>query len=228
MTKASVIPPSPANGVDPLAATSQDRGALRDHDWTSIVAQIHAGQDAGIEELYRILNRGLRYYLGRQLGQQDLEDRLHEVFLIVVSAIRKGQLREPERIMGFVRTVAQRRVAADIEKLTRNRKRENELSPDLNVVDQQSDPEQLAVMQQKVDLMKSVLLQMPERQREILVRFYRDEQTQEQICREMSLTETQFRLIKFRAKAAFGMRGQNALRKQAGSEMTKQQAARCA
>lgn len=223
MTNASVLP-SPANGVDPLAATSQDRGHLRDHDWTSIVAQIQAGQNAGIEELYRMLNRGLRYYLGRHLGQQDLEDRLHEILLVVVSAIQKGQLREPERIMGFVRTIAQRRVAANIERRVQSRNRENELSPTLNVADQRPDPEQLALIQQKVDLMKSVLSQMPERQREILVRFYCDEQTQEQICQEMSLTETQFRLVKSRAKAAFGIRGQNVLRKSASSETMKQAA----
>jgi hypothetical protein len=89
MTNTSVSPSS-ANGVDPLAGTSQNRGQIRDHDWTSIVAQIQGGQDTGIEELYRILNRGLRYYLGRQLGQQDLEDRVHEIFLTVISAIRKG------------------------------------------------------------------------------------------------------------------------------------------
>jgi len=39
--------------------------------------------------------------------------------------------------------------------------------------------------------------------RDILVRFYLKEQSQEQICREMSLTETQFRLRKSRAKEKF-------------------------
>jgi RNA polymerase sigma factor (sigma-70 family) len=135
--------------------------------------------------------------------------------------VQVSQLREPERIMGFVRIVAQRRVAGEIEKLVRNRKRENDLSPALSVVDQRLDPEQLAMMRQKVDLMKSVLSQMPERQREILVRFYRDEQGPEQICQEMSLTETQFRLIKSRAKATFGIRGQRALQKDARSETIK-------
>jgi RNA polymerase sigma-70 factor, ECF subfamily len=220
MTKVAVLP-SPTNGVDPFVAELPARDHLRNHNWADIVARIQAGQNSGIEELYRVLNRGVRYYLGRQLGHQDLEDKLHEVLLIVVSAIQKGQVREPERIMGFVRTVAQRQAAAHIEKLVHNRRKENELAPGLDVADQRQDPEQLAILQQKVDLMKNVLAQMPEGQREILVRFYRDEQTPEQICQEMSLTETQFRLAKSRAKAAFGTKGQNALRKPAASELAK-------
>jgi len=214
--------PSPANDVDPLAAKSHVRGHSYDHDWVSIVNQIQRGHNAGIEELYRVLNRGIRYYLGRQLGQQDLEDRLHEIFLIVVSAIQKGQVREPERIMGFVRTVAQRQVAARIERTVHNRQKECELTPGLDVADQKHDPEQLAMMRQKAELMKNVLAQMPERQREILMRFYRDEQTPEQICQEMSLTETQFRLAKSRAKAVFATKGQAALRRPATSELAKQ------
>jgi RNA polymerase sigma-70 factor, ECF subfamily len=43
------------------------------------------------------------------------------------------------------------------------------------------------------------------------VRFYLNEEPQEQICREMALTETQFRLLKSRAKARFGEIGKKKL-----------------
>jgi RNA polymerase sigma-70 factor (ECF subfamily) len=59
--------------------------------------------------------------------------------------------------------------------------------------------------------MTSVLRELSERDREILVRFYLKEEPQEQICREMSLTETQFRLLKSRAKAKFGEIGRKKL-----------------
>jgi RNA polymerase sigma-70 factor (ECF subfamily) len=52
---------------------------------------------------------------------------------------------------------------------------------------------------------------LSDRDREILTRFYLDEQTQEQICGEMNLTETQFRLLKSRAKARFGELGRRKL-----------------
>lgn len=56
---------------------------------------------------------------------------------------------------------------------------------------------------QKVELMKTVLRELPARDREILTRFYLDRQTQEQICQDLNLTDMQFRLLKSRAKARF-------------------------
>ena len=49
------------------------------------------------------------------------------------------------------------------------------------------------------------------RDREILLRFYLDEQSRDQICAEMGLTETQFRLLKSRAKARIREVAQKAL-----------------
>jgi DNA-directed RNA polymerase specialized sigma24 family protein len=45
------------------------------------------------------------------------------------------------------------------------------------------------------------------RDREILRRFYVEEQPQEMICEEMGLSYNQFRLLKSRAKARFGELG---------------------
>jgi DNA-directed RNA polymerase specialized sigma subunit len=59
--------------------------------------------------------------------------------------------------------------------------------------------------------MIKVLRGISRRDREILTRFYLYEQTQEQICDEMNLTETQFRLLKSRAKARFGELGRRRL-----------------
>ena len=49
------------------------------------------------------------------------------------------------------------------------------------------------------------------RDREILTRFYLQEQTQEEICKEMILSDTQFRLLKSRAKARFAEMGRRKL-----------------
>ena len=51
------------------------------------------------------------------------------------------------------------------------------------------------------------------RDREILTRFYLLNQSQEQICDEMGLNNTQFRLLKSRAKARFGELGRRTLRR---------------
>jgi RNA polymerase sigma-70 factor, ECF subfamily len=180
-------------------------------DWYDLVARIHRGEDSGMEELYKLFAKGIRFYLCRQLGPQELDDKIHDTFLIVVKAIRKGDLREPERLMGFVRTVVRRQVAAHIDKVVHSRREELDLDVGVRVADIRRNPEQSAALQQKVEFMVSVLDGLSVRDREILTRFYLDEQTQDEICDDMDLSETQFRLLKSRAKARFGELGKRKL-----------------
>lgn len=180
-------------------------------EWSVLVDQIKAGEDAGMEQLYKLFSRGIRYYLCRQLGPQELEDKVHDTFLIVVNAVRRGDLREPERLMGFVRTVVRRQVAAYIENAVHTRREQADLETGVSVADRKENPEQEAIIRQKAALMKSALSALSQRDRDILVRFYLQEQPQEQICQEMELTETQFRLLKSRAKAKFGEIGRKKL-----------------
>jgi RNA polymerase sigma-70 factor (ECF subfamily) len=180
-------------------------------DWAALVTQIKAGEDAGLEFLYRQFSRGIRYYLCRHLGPEELDDRVHDTFLVVVQAIKKGDLREPERLMGFVRTVVRRQVAAYIDQAVQTRRDQADIECGVTVVDAKGDPERQAIAQQRKQLMKAVLESLSKRDRDILVRFYLNEEPQEQICREMSLTETQFRLLKSRAKARFGEIGKKKL-----------------
>jgi putative toxin-antitoxin system antitoxin component (TIGR02293 family) len=56
-------------------------------------------------------------------------------------------------------------------------------------------------------LIETALAGLAGRDREILTRFFLHEETPEQICTEMGLTDTQFRLLKSRAKARFGELG---------------------
>lgn len=203
--------PAPQESPAEQHREKHPKSSLSAVEWGILVARIKAGEDAGMEQLYKLFSRGIRYYLCRQLGPQELEDRVHDTFLIVVNAIRRGDLREPERLMGFVRTVVRRQVAAYIEEAVHNRREQADLESGIAVADRSQNPEQAAILRQKTDLMRAVLECLSQRDRDILVRFYIQEQPQEQICREMALTETQFRLLKSRAKAKFGEIGRKKL-----------------
>ena len=140
-------------------------------------------------------------------GPQELDDKVHDTFLIVVHAIKRGELRDPERLMGFVRTIVRRQVAAYIDEVVQNRREDGGDIMDEVIPDSRRNPEQDIVFQQKIDLMKSVLRGLGDRDRAILTRFYIYEETQEQICHDLDLTGNQFRLLKSRAKARFGVLG---------------------
>ena len=179
--------------------------------WTRLVEQIQAGDEAGMTELYDVFSAGIRFYLCRQLGAQDLDDRVHDMFLVVIEAIRRGEVREPSRLMGFVRTIARRQVAANIAETAHRRRDELDVEASTAVKDTARSPEDQAIALERVRIMKEVLLGISPRDREILTRFYLREETQEQICRDMGLNSTQFRLLKSRAKARFGEIGKRRL-----------------
>ena len=187
--------------------SSDARQASSEPAWAELVDKIKLNDPKGLEELYRVFSRGVRFYLCRQLGPQDVDDRVHDTFLTVAQAIQRGDLREPDRLMGYVRTIVSRQVAAQIEENVHSRKREIDLGWGLAVHDASSNPEQAAIQRQNQDIARKMLKSIAPRDREILMRFYLEEQTAEQICGEMGLTETQFRLLKSRAKARFGELG---------------------
>jgi RNA polymerase sigma-70 factor (ECF subfamily) len=201
-------PPAEETSAPPPAAGS-------DVNWTELVDRIKRGDESGMEALYRVFARGIRFFLCRQLGPQELDDKVHDTFLIVVQAIRRGDLREPERLMGFVRTIVRRQVAAYIDNAVQTRRDEIDIEVGVRLADRRGDPEQMAASSQRIELMRVVLNELSGKDREILTRFYLNEQGQEQICAEMDLTDTQFRLLKSRAKARFGELGRRKLQQRA-------------
>ena len=175
--------------------------------WAGLVQRIQAGEAGAEEELYQVFTRGIRFQLCRRLGSQDIEDRLHDIFLIITESIRNGELREPERLMGYVRTIMRRQMAEHIDGVVQSRRRKRSLDLGPPIRDHRPSPERRVIEKQTVTVALGLLNCLNLRDREVLVRFYLHEQNPTQICRDMSLTETQFRLLKSRAKARFGKLG---------------------
>ncbi|MBI4890547.1 MAG: sigma-70 family RNA polymerase sigma factor [Acidobacteria bacterium] len=204
------LPEDPAFPSESVEAAPSGNGGSHP-EWAGLVERIRNNDNAAMEELYRTFSRGIRYYLCRHLGPQELDDKVHDTFLIVVQSIRSGSLREPDRLMGFVRTIVRRQVAAFIDNAVQARRDFADLEVGGRIPDLRQNPEQRAIHEQRTNLMIKVLRGISQRDREILTRFYLYEQSQEQICEEMNLTETQFRLLKSRAKARFGDLGKRRL-----------------
>ena len=189
---------------------------VREPSWSRLVDRIKAGDPAGMEQLYAVFVKGVRFFLWRQLGPQDLDDKVHDVFLIITQSIKRGELRDPERLMGYVRTVVRRQVAAHIDSAVNARRNQQSIDPSLTLSDHQPDPERRAIEKENQDVALRMLGGLPKRDREVLIRFYLQEQSAEEICRDLKLTETQFRLIKSRAKARYGELGRRRFSQRSG------------
>lgn len=181
-----------------MSALEKDEALFSD-----VVRLVQAGDSEGMTRLYSLLSRGVRVYLARQLAPQDIQDKIHDVYLEVVRAIQQDQLRDPERLIAFARTIARRKVAVYIDVAAHRRRDETDLDDIGKLPSPLSSPEGELISRQHREVVDRTLIRLSGRERDILTRFYFEEQDQAQICAEMDLTETQFRLLKWRSKARF-------------------------
>ncbi len=216
------------NGVDPVeetgaasdaegnqarceACTGWNSSGDSRRSWRALVEGVKNGDRESMEALYDSFTRGVRYYFCKRLGPAELDDHVHDAYLTVIQAIRAGTLREPEALMGYVKTIIRRQVAAGIDEAVHTRRERVDFEVGTFVMDDRQNPEQEAIGRQNAQLMVQVMEEISPRDREILTRFYLQGQSQDEICGAMQLTETQFRLLKSRAKARFGELGRKRL-----------------
>jgi RNA polymerase sigma-70 factor, ECF subfamily len=186
--EAAVTPASAAGGPAP--------------SWSALVERIRTGDSTACEELYSTAFVDVRRWFSRRLGAQYAEDRTHDTYLATIRAIVNGGPREPDRLRGFIQGIAQRQLCVSVRSLLERRAREIACE-DLVLSDPGPDLDSAILRREERASVKRALRALSGPQREILVRFYVWEQTPGQICAEMALTSTQFRLLKWRAKAEF-------------------------
>jgi RNA polymerase sigma factor (sigma-70 family) len=167
--------------------------------WVEIVEGIRSGNEQSVAVLYAAVAARARAQLFGSVDPQVVDDHVQEILLIVLAAVQSGELRDPQCLMGFVRTVTRRQVAVHIRRAILHRRRMVPIDSAEPVSPSRDSPEARLASRERVALVKKVLEKLCERDRDILIRFYCEEQDSEHICREMQLTPTQFRLYKSRA-----------------------------
>lgn len=191
--------------------------AAVEQSWSTarIVQQIMAGNQAAVAEFYERSIRQLRcFFRARNVGAMEAEDLAHDAFLLAVRQVAAGALREPASLYAYLSTIAKRLLAAHMRQAgpIRGLISAEEAG---QLRDERTEPESELLEQERWELARQVLESMKPREREILKRFYLYGQDQETICREMGLTATQYRLLKSRAKARFGLVGHKRLQRRA-------------
>ena len=70
----------------------------------NMVEMILEGHPAGLEQLYAMAGN-FTFFLMRQLGSDDLLDKVHDVFVSAATAITAGKLRDSDRLTPFLTTL---------------------------------------------------------------------------------------------------------------------------
>jgi RNA polymerase sigma factor (sigma-70 family) len=174
--------------------------------WTSLVEGIRRNDADSMDQFYRSFNRGVRWFVSRQLGPQDVEDSVHDCIAAAIGAIQAGTIREPERLAGFVQTIVKRHIAQRIAERVSERGSRRDVEDDYleaTAVADVPSPEDVAGRNEIRQIARNVLAAMKPADREVLRRFYLNDQPQEQICEELAIPQQQFRNVKHRAKQRF-------------------------
>jgi RNA polymerase sigma factor (sigma-70 family) len=189
-----------------------------------LVQRVAAGDPAAIQALSASL-AGLKGYFCKHIGAEDAEDMFHDLIVVLIKQIQKGSLEDPERLPGYVRGIVQRRTAAQIR--LRMRARRACSVDDIALSDQAADAETSLARKELRAIAQRVLKALPVQQREMLIRFYLQEQRPEDIQEAFGITETQFRLVKSRAKARFAELCRTAMERDARSAVKPGEFASC-
>ena len=171
-------------------------------DQVDLVERIVSGDPHAEEELFHRYNRGIAIIICKSIGNASVvADLCQETFIIAIQQIKKGLLREPEKLTAFLLGIARNVSTAYLRKL-QNREISIAEGGDLydrnpNQYDQLLTQEKATIFRQTLESLKS------ERDRQVLYRFYVEEDDKERICSDLGLTNRQFNVVLFRAKKQF-------------------------
>jgi RNA polymerase sigma-70 factor, ECF subfamily len=169
-----------------------------------LVSRIMAGDRQAEVELVERYNRGVRVIIRREVGDAAIADDLYqETFCLVLEKIRRGDVREPEKLSGFICSVARNLVIGHFRRAAR---REVLTSTEETTSLPHPAPNQLEglLRKEKVELVRQVLKEMPnQRDIQVLFRFYIAEEEKEKICSDHGLTSPQFNLVLHRARERY-------------------------
>jgi len=166
-----------------------------------LVARIAAGDRRAEADFIRYYERGVRVVVRRRCrpGDPVAEDIAQDVLARVLERLRAGAIRDAQSLPAYIQAAIVYTTNAEY----RNRKPTE--SPD--VIDDmagEENPVTRLSSNQLGTLLRALLLQLPvARDREILSRFYLDEQDKEAVCRDLGIEASHFHRVVFRARERF-------------------------
>lgn len=170
-----------------------------------LVRRIRGG-DAGAEaELVARFGEGLAFLLRRWTRDHAAaEDLYQETFRLALEKIRRGEVRDPERLAGFLRSLAKNLSIHFYRRGASREVREEDLESAPEPAESETGQLDQLLRQEKADAVRQVLKELAsERDRQILFRFYIAEEDKEHIRSDLGLSSPDFNMVLFRARRRY-------------------------
>ncbi len=189
------------------APVSPEQRELEEADIaTDLVRRVRAG-DAGAETaLVQRYGDRLRHVLQRQMTQypHDVDDIVQEALTTAILRLRDEGIDDPARLGGFIYGVARNLRLARFREHSRH---DGDVDPEViaRIADDQVSPDGIAADGETSRVVRQLLAELGtnrgrERDREVLLRLYLDQQSREEVCEALDIEPDHLRRVVHRAK----------------------------
>ncbi len=168
-----------------------------------LVGRIRAGDREAESDLVVRYGRGVGMLIRRSSSDASVVDDLYQqTFQIALEKIRRGDVREPEKLGSFIASLARNLVIDHFRRAASRRTAEP--SEGIVSADPAPGPLESLLQVERAALVRRVLSDLSsERDRQILFRFYLAEDDKDEICRDLGLTSLHFNRVLFRARERY-------------------------
>lgn len=163
--------------------------------------RIAAGDRSAEAEFVQRYERGVRALVRRHTrpGEPQVDDIVQDVLRAVLEKLREGALRDVAALPAYVQQAVVFATAAEYRKRKR-RAEDGTIEPDA-VLASPSDPVAHAEAGHLARVVRALLAELTVvRDRELLRRFYVEEESKEQVCRELGIDPGHFHRVTHRAR----------------------------
>src|SRR5262245_18526302 len=158
-----------------------------------LVNRVRAGDPQAEVEIVERYDRGIRFIIRQDVDDHAAADDLYqEAFRIVLEKIRRGEVREPEKLTGFVWAVVRNLIISYFRQTARQAQL---AGAECQESFPHPAPDQLEALlrKEKSELVRQVFNRMRnKRDIQVLFRFYIIEESKQQICADLGLTNLDF------------------------------------
>jgi RNA polymerase sigma-70 factor (ECF subfamily) len=169
-----------------------------------LAQRIGAGDRAAETALVERYARGVLYLLKRRTRDPELAlDLRQDAFRIGIEKLRAKEIADPARVGAFLRGIAVNLAIGDLRKNVRRATTADSDAVEL-IADPDAGPAERVSSEQIRAEVRRLLDELPvERDRQILLRFYIEDEDKESICAALGVDSAHFNRVLFRAKQRF-------------------------
>jgi RNA polymerase sigma-70 factor (ECF subfamily) len=170
-----------------------------------LVRRIRSGDTGAEAELVTRFGEGLAFLLRRWTRDHAAaEDLYQETFRLAIEKIRRGEVRDPDRLAGFLRSLAKNLSIHHYRRGASRELREEDLESAPEPVESEAGQLDRLLRQEKAAAVRQVLEELAsERDRQVLFRFYIAEEDKERIRSDLGLSSLDFNMVLFRARRRY-------------------------